>query len=68
MFFISLTYVHVCAHKIDDLEGLMQGTHIHTRHVHDNSHKHACIAVTYTPNLVRMYVDVYMNCKPRMTV
>ena len=33
--FISLAYMHVCAHKIDDLEALMQSTCVHTRHVHN---------------------------------
>ena len=57
-FFISFGYMHACAHKIDDIEFLMQSTCVHTGHVHDNLHKHVCMSVAYTPNLVHMHVDV----------
>ena len=67
-FFISLEYMHACAHEIDEIETLVQSTHVCARHVHDNLHKHACMSVMYTPNLVHMHIDVYMNCKPRMMV
>ena len=68
MFFILLTYMHVCACKIDDVEAVVQSTRIHTRCVHDNLHKYTCMSVTYMPNLVHMHVDVYMNHKARMAV
>ena len=58
MFFISFGYMHACAHKIDDIEFLMQSTRVHTGRVHDNLHKHVCMSVAYTPNLVCMHVDV----------
>ena len=46
-FFISLTYtyMHVCAHEIDDIEALVQSTGVHTRCVHDDIiciSMHAC--------------------------
>ena len=63
--FISFVYMYACARKIDDVEALMR---VCTRHVHDNLHRHTCMSVTYTPNLVCMYSDMYMNSKPRMTV
>ena len=68
MFFISVMYMHVCVYKIDDIEALVESTHVYTGCVHENLHKHTCISVTCTPNLVCMHVDVYMNCKPRMMV
>ena len=68
MFFISITYMHACAHKINDLEPPMHGTHVRTRRVHNNLHEHAYMSVMYTPNLVQMHVDMYMNCKPKITV
>ena len=58
--------MHACACKIDDIEDLMQSTHVHTRYAHDNLHKHACMSVMHMPNLVHMYVNVYM--KPMMKV
>ena len=68
MFFISLTYMHACAHENDDIETVTQSTQVCTRHVHDNLHEHVCMSFTYMPNLVHMDTDVYMNRKPRMTV
>ena len=67
-FFISLAYMHVCACKIDGVEALMQSICVRTRCVHDYLHEHMCMSVRYKPNLVCMYIDVYMNCKPRMMV
>ena len=67
-FFISLKEMHACVCNIDDIEAIMQSTCVCTRNVHDNLHKHACMSVMYTPNLVCMHIDMYMNCKPRMTV
>ena len=60
-FFISLAYkiMHVCAHKIDNVEALMQSTCVCTRCVHNNLHDHACMSVTYMPNLVCMHVDMH---------
>ena len=58
----------VCALKIDDVEPLMQSTPVCTRHVYDNKHKHACMSVMYTPNLLCMHVDMHTNCKPRIMV
>ena len=60
--------MYVCAYEIDDVEALMQSTQVRTRHMHDSLHEHAYISVMYMPNQVRMPVDVYMNCKPRMMV
>ena len=65
---ISLVYMHVCAHKIDNVEALVQSTFAHIRLVHDNLYKHPWMSVIYMTNLVRMYIDVYMNCKPMMMV
>ena len=42
-------------------------SHTHVRRVQNNLHKHMCISVMYMPNLVRMYIDLYMNCTPKMT-
>ena len=56
----------VCMHKINEIEALVQSSHVCTRRVHDKLHEHMCMSVMYTPNLVCMHVDVYMNCKPRM--
>ena len=67
-FFISLAYMHVCAHEIDDIEALVQSTGVHTRCVHDDiicTSTHACQLGSYTPNLIHMLIDIYMNCKPR---
>ena len=50
--------MHVCAHKIDDVEALVYSTHELTKCVHNNLHKQVCMSVTYTPNLVRMHVDI----------
>ena len=55
-----------CAREICDIEDLMQSTHVHTRGVLDNLHKHECMSVIHTLNLVRMHVDVYNIYKPRM--
>ena len=70
MFLILLTEMHVCVHKIDDIEAIMQSTRVNIiiRRVHDNLHEHACMSVMYTPNLFRMHVDVCMNFKLRMVV
>ena len=68
MFFISLMYMHVCVYKIDDVGALVESTSVFISRVHENLHKHGCLSVTCTPNLVRIHVDVYTNCKPRMTV
>ena len=59
--------MHVCAHKIDNVEALMHSADVRTKHVHNNLHEHACISVKYTQNLVCMYVEMYMNYKLRMT-
>ena len=67
-FFISLTYIHECACKIDDAEAFVQSTHVCTIRMYDNLHEHVCMSVTYTPNLVHIHIDVYINCKLRMTV
>ena len=67
-FFISLTYMHLYARKTDDVEALVQSTCVLTRCVYDNLHGHMCMSVTYMPNLVCMHIDVYMNCKSRLTV
>ena len=53
--------MHACAHKIDDVEALVQSTRVHSRHVNVNSHKHVCMSVMYTPNLVLMHVDVSLS-------
>ena len=37
-------------------------------YAHDNLHKHACMSVMHTPNLVHMCGNVYMNYKPMMKV
>ena len=66
--FILLAYIHTCACEIDDVEALMQTTHVHTRRAHNKLHEHASMSVKYMPNLVHMQVDEYMNCKPRMMV
>ena len=60
--------MYVCV--IDDVEALVQSTHVCTLYicVHNNLHEYAFISVMYMPNLVYIHVDVYMNCKPRMTV
>ena len=68
MFFISLAYIHACANKIDDVEALILSTRVCNRCVHDNLHDHMYMSIMSTPNLIHMHVDVYMNCKPRMTV
>ena len=68
MFFILIKYMYACAHKINDLEPPMHGTHVHTRCVHNNLHEHACMSIMYTPSLLQIHVDMYMNCKPKMTV
>ena len=60
--------MHACARKINDIEAFVQSTHVHTRRMHDNLHEHMCMSIVYTPNLVHMDIDIYMNCKPRMTV
>ena len=60
--------MHVCACKIDDIEVLIQSTYVCTRRVHDNLYEHTYMSVMYTPNLIRMHVDIYMNYKPRMIV
>ena len=60
--------MHACACEIDGTEALVQSTRVRTIHVHDNLHKHACMSVMYTPNLVHMHVDIYMNNKLNMTV
>ena len=60
--------MRVYAYKIDDVEALMQSTHVRIRHVHNNLHKHTCMSVTHMPNLVHMHIDMYMNYKPRMMV
>ena len=64
VFFISLMFIHTYACKIDDTEALMKSTHLCTRRVHNNLHKHTYMSVTYTPYLVCMHVDKYMNCNP----
>ena len=51
--------MHACAHEICDVEDFMQSIHVHTRGVLNNLHKHACMSVIYTLNLVRIHVDVY---------
>ena len=58
----------MCARKTDDVETVVQSTCVCALRVHDDLHEHACKSVMYTPNLVRMHVDVHMNYKPRMTV
>ena len=60
--------LHACACEIKYVEALVQNTCVLTRRVHDNLHKHVCMSVMCTPNLVRMYVDINMNCKPMMMV
>ena len=60
--------MHVYAHKTDDVEALMQSTHVRTRYVYDNLYEHVYMSVMYTPNLVHMHVEIYVNCKPRMMV
>ena len=60
--------MHVSAHKITDVEALVQSTHVCTKHVYNNLHKHACMSVTYMPNLVHIHIDVYMNSKPKITI
>ena len=67
-FLISLMCIHTCARKTNDAEAVMQSIHICAIRVCKNLHEHACMSVMYMPNLVHMHVDVYMNCKPRMTV
>ena len=52
-----------------DIEALVHSTQACIRPVYDNLREHVCISVNmYASNLVRMYVDIYMNCKPSMTV
>ena len=58
--FYTLVYMDTFVRKIDDIEALMQSTHVHTRCVHDNLHEHVCMSVAYTWNLVHMQVDVYI--------
>ena len=62
MFFISIAHIamHVFAHKINDVEALMQSTHVRIRRVHNNLYQHPCMSVIYTPNPVRMHIDVYI--------
>ena len=60
--------MHACAYKIDDIEALVENTHVSIRCVHDNLHEHACMSVTYMPKLVYMHVDMHMNSKPRIMV
>ena len=62
---LNMTEMYACARKIDDVEALVQSTRVCTRCVYDNLNEHACMSVMYTSNLVRMHIDVYMNCKPR---
>ena len=59
--FTGIYSMHECACKIDDVEALMQITHVCTRCVLDSLHEHVCMSVTYKPNLVSMYnyVDVH---------
>ena len=64
VFFISLMFIHTCACKIDDIKALVQSTRVCTRRVHYTLHEHTCMSVTYTPYLVCMHVDKYMNCNP----
>ena len=37
-------------HKINDVEADMQSTHVQTRRVHDNLHKHTCISIIIIHN------------------
>ena len=67
-FFISLKCMYVCAHKISDVEALVQCTHVHTRCVYNNLHYHTCMSVAYRAKPCLHAHCVYMNCKPTMTV
>ena len=67
-FLISLAYIHAHAHEIDDVKTLVQSTCVDTICVHDNLYEHTCLSVTYMANLVCIHLDIYMNCKPSMTV
>ena len=67
-FYISLMYMYACVRNINDVEVLLQSTHVHTRHVYNNLHKHACMSVIYMPNQVCLCIGMYMNCEPRITV
>ena len=60
--------MHTCAHNTDDVEGVVQSICVRTIRVCDNLREYAYMLVMYMPNLVHMHIDVYMNCKPRITV
>ena len=53
--FHSCICMCVCACETDDVEALVQSTHVHTRHVHDILHEHASMSVMYTSNLTSLY-------------
>ena len=55
VFHFTHVYVCVCACETDDVEALVQSTHVHTRHLHDILHEHACMSVMYTSNLTSLY-------------
>ena len=67
VFHFTHVYACVCS-EIDDIEALVETACVHTRYVHDDLYGHVCMSVMYMPNLVRMHIDMYMNCKQRMMV
>ena len=60
--------MHACTCKIDVIEVLRQSAYVHTRCVCDNLHELACLSGTYTPNVVCMHLNIYINCQSRMIV
>ena len=61
--------MHVWARKINDvLEALVQSTLVCNGGAHNNWHEPACMSVMYTPILVCMHVDMYMNYKPKIMI
>ena len=58
--FFSLVYIHVCAHKVNDVEAVVQSTCVHTR-VYDNLHEHVCMSVMYIAWFRCVHTRVYDN-------
>ena len=55
-----------CAHKIDEVEPIVQSTCVHTRCVYNSLQKSMCLLGTYTTNLVHVHLGKHANCKPKI--
>ena len=51
IFFISHTFNHACALKIDDVKPTVQISCVRTRRVHDSLQAHTCMSGMHKPNL-----------------